>query len=156
MRLLTVPQFARRVSRSVDEVLALIQTREVKALRPEPEGGYRVLESEVDRLLQEKTGRIRPRLSKLGEVSRSVPLENHLSTVTQLETARTEVGRQERVNLNLQSELFTYRQLLESEQQALFEARATVISHQEEIKALKQQLQALRSAPWWKRLFGVK
>lgn len=161
MRLLTVPQFARRVSRSVDEVLALIANRDIKALRPDPEGGYRVLETEVDRLLQEKTTRIiktperaegapRRNLSPLepptlvkvpppGEPKvaptppRSVAMEQHLTVVTALETTKAENARLERLNSNLQAELFQYRRLNEETQEELLEVRSRLESAQQQL-----------------------
>jgi hypothetical protein len=149
MRLLTVPQFARRVSRSVDEVLALIANRDIKALRPDPEGGYRVLETEVDRLLQEKTTRIKrparadgaPKVPSTLEPptihrvpsqpreleptpARSVAMETHLTVVTALETAKAANSRLERLNSTLQAELFQYRRLCEEDKSELVELRA--------------------------------
>lgn len=197
MRLLTVPQFARRVSRSVDEVLALIANHDVKALRPDPEGGYRVLETEVDRLLQEKTTRLKrpgwsvgpqaegaPRTSPLepptltkvpvrtepveATPARSVAMETHLTVVTALETARAENARLERLNANLQAELFQYRRLseddraqlqelrvrLEAANQALCEAKLEKIEierqrlelEQERARRLQAELEAAQSA----------
>lgn len=150
MRLLTVPQFARRVSRSVDEVLALIANRDVKALRPDPEGGYRVLETEVDRLLQERTTRIKrpvkaegapkvpatlepPTLHKVPAPppanveptpARAVAMEIHLTVVTALETARSDNARLERLNSTLQAELFKYRRLSEEDKSEVIELRS--------------------------------
>lgn len=151
MRLLTVPQFARRVNSSVDEVLALIASRDIKALRPDPEGGYRVLETEVDRILQEKM-RIRPLEKAEGSPrpsilepptihkvpapakaprpaveptpARSVAMETHLTVVTSLETARGDNARLERRNSALQAELFQYRQMLEGQSEETAELRA--------------------------------
>ena len=165
MRLLTVPQFARRVNRSVDEVLALIANRDIKALRPDPEGGYRVLETEVDRLLQEKFTRIKvpeksegaprrnlsplepPTLVKVPAKSeppkvaptppRSVAMEQHLIVVTALENTRAENARLERLNSTLQSELFGYRRMHEEVQDELLEARSR-------LEAAQQQLCAAR------------
>lgn len=161
MRLLTVPQFARRVSRSVDEVLALIANRDIKALRPDPEGGYRVLETEVDRLLQEKTTRIikstertegaprrnlsplePPTLVKVPPVKdpkvaptppRAVAMEQHLTVVTALETAKADNARLERLNSNLQAELFSYRRLHEDAQDELLEVRARLEAAQQQL-----------------------
>lgn len=146
MRLLTVPQFARRVSRSVDEVLALIANRDVKALRPDPEGGYRVLETEVDRLLQEKTTRIKPRPAPSAETrgadlqptpARSVSMETHLTVVTALETAKAENARLERLNSTLQAELFQYRRLAEEDRVELHELRSRTESFQQQLCAQK-------------------
>lgn len=165
MRLLTVPQFARRVNRSVDEVLALIANRDIKALRPDPEGGYRVLETEVDRLLQEKFTRIKvpeksegaprrnlsplepPTLVKVPVKSeppkvaptppRSVAMEQHLTVVTALENAKADNARLERLNSTLQSELFQYRRMHEEVQDELLEARSR-------LEAAQQQLCAAR------------
>ena len=207
MRLLTVPQFAKRVHRSVDEVLALIAARELKALRPDPEGGYRVLETEVDRILQERTTRIKPRPRSEGapktsplepptitkvpfkrdlEVeptpARSVAIETHLTTVTALETARQDNARLARLSSSLQAELFQYRQFSQEVQDELVETRARLQSAQQEVCAYKlekielerkaleaeqradeaaaseletaRELEAARSKPWWKKLFG--
>jgi hypothetical protein len=164
MRLLTVPQFARRVDRSVDEVLTLIASRDIKALRPDPEGGYRVLETEVDRLLQEKTTRIKrpadraegaprnpstlepPTLPRLPQKhtpeleptpARTVALETHLTAVTALEAARAENGRLERLNSNLQAELFKYRRLCEEDKAELHELRARLDAANQGIAAAK-------------------
>lgn len=163
MRLLTVPQFARRVSRSVDEVLALIANRDVKALRPDPEGGYRVLETEVDRLLQERTTRIKrpaptqaegaprtsplepPTLTKVPGKSqpveptpaRTVAMETHLAVVTALEATRAENARLERLNSSLQAELFTYRRLSEDDRGQLQELRARLESAHQGLCAAK-------------------
>ncbi len=165
MRLLTVPQFARRVSRSVDEVLALIANRDIKALRPDPEGGYRVLETEVDRLLQERATRIKtpeksegaprritsplepPTLVKVPPRSdppkvaptppRSVAMEQHLSVVTALETAKADNARLERLNSTLQAELFQYRRMHEEVTGELLECRSR-------LEAAQQQLCAAR------------
>lgn len=163
MRLLTVPQFARRVDRSVDEVLALIANRDVKALRPDPEGGYRVLETEVDRLLQEKTTRIKPQpradgaprgvsplepptLTKIPfkkgreldpTPARTVAMETHLTVITALETSKADNGRLERLNSTLQAELFQYRRLHEDSQSDLQEARARLESASQQLCAAK-------------------
>ena len=162
MRLLTVPQFAKRVHRSVDEVLTLIANRELKALRPDPEGGYRVLETEVDRILQERTTRIKPvvRADKAPKSSplepptitkvpfkkdleveptpaRTVPMESHLTTVTALETARQDNARLARLSSNLQAELFQYRQFSKEVQDELVETRARLQSVQQELCAIK-------------------
>jgi hypothetical protein len=154
MRLLTVPQFARRVSRSVDEVLALIANRDVKALRPDPEGGYRVLETEVDRLLQERTTRIKPARPALPADSagsagsagtgaleatpaRMVAMEVHLTAVTALETVKQENARLERLNSTLQAELFQYRRLYEDEREELLESRSRLESAQQQLCAAR-------------------
>lgn len=184
MRLLTVPQFARRVSRSVDEVLALIANRDVKALRPDPEGGYRVLETEVDRWLQEKTTRIRPTAPKSkpsdqAAPARTVPMEAHLTTVTALETTRAENARLERLNSTLQAELFQYRRLCDENNSDLHQIRARLEETQQQLCAaavenerhrlqneqrLALELDAADQAQaaewvsppkgWWQRLFG--
>lgn len=162
MRLLTVPQFAKRVHASVDEVLALIANRELKALRPDPEGGYRVLETEVDRMLQERTTRIKPVVKSEGAPkssplepptitkvpfkkdsqveptpARTVPMETHLTTVTALETARQDNARLARLSSNLQAELFQYRQFSQEVQDELVETRARLQSVQQELCAYK-------------------
>ena len=162
MRLLTVPQFAKRVHHSVDEVLALIANRELKALRPDPEGGYRVLETEVDRILQERTTRIKPVVRADGapkssplepptitkipfkkerEVeptpARSVAMETHLTTVTALETSRHDNARLARLSSNLQAELFQYRQFSQEVQEELVETRARFQAADQELNAYK-------------------
>ncbi len=161
MRLLTVPQFARRVQRSEDEVLALIQTRDVKALRPDPEGGYRVLETEVDRLLQEHTTRIKPVRPETTEspdhstgIPRSVSMEAPLTTVTALESARDENARLDRLNSQLQAELFQYLTLADEARSELIEARARMEATHQRLLELERVKLAWENAPWWKRLFG--
>ena len=155
MRLLTVPQFARRVSRTEDEVLALIQARDVKALRPDPEGGYRVLESEVDRLLQTRTTRINPKKAKReGVVENTVPLEAHLSTVTALETEREKNGRLERLNSSLQKELFCYSRLLDETNKELVELRTRSRATHERLLEMEKDRIAKKQRPWWKKLLG--
>lgn len=163
MRLLTVPQFARRVQRSEDEVLEMIQTRDVKALRPDPEGGYRVLETEVDRILQVHTTRIKPKKVERNEgpdhsagVPRSVPLEAHLTTVTALETARDEKEKLERLNSKLQAELFQYLTLADESRAELIEARARMEATHQRLLVLEREKLARDSAPWWKRLFNIQ
>lgn len=153
MRLLTVPQFARRVSRSEDEILALIATREVKALRPDPEGGYRVLESEVTRLLQTHTTRIK-RPPREGVVERTVPLETHLTIVTSLETERERNARLERLNSSLQSELYQYRRLQEETNRELVEVRARMRATHERLLELEKERMVKRTLPWWKKFFS--
>ena len=154
MRLLTVPQFARRVSRTEDEVLALIPARDVKALRPDPEGGYRVLESEVDRLLQTHTTRIKPAKSKReGVVENTVPLETHLSVVTALETERERNGRLERLNSSLQKELFCYSRLLDEANKELVEIRTRSRATHERLLEMEKDRIAKKHRPWWKKLF---
>ena len=155
MRLLTVPQFARRVSRTEDEVLALIQARDVKALRPDPEGGYRVLESEVDRLLQTRTTRIKPvRNRREGVVENTVALETHLSVVTALETERDRNGRLERLNSSLQKELFCYSRLLDEANRELVELRTRSRATHERLLEMEKDRIAKKHRPWWKKLFS--
>jgi hypothetical protein len=159
MRLLTVPQFARRVSRSEDEVLALIQARDVKALRPDPEGGYRVLETEVDRLLQTHTTRIkRKQVSRReGVQEQSVPLEAHLSAVTALENERDRNARLERLNSTLQKELFVYLKLMDENTKELLELRTRQRATHERLLEMEKERMAYRQRrqmPWWKRLFA--
>lgn len=160
MRLLTVPQFARRVSRSEDEVLALIQARDVKALRPDPEGGYRVLETEVDRLLQTHTTRIKSRgpvARREGVQEQTVPLEAHLSTVTALENERERNGRLERLNSTLQKELFVYMRLMEETNKEFVELRTRQRATHERLLEMEKERIALRQQqqkPWWKKLFS--
>lgn len=157
MRLLTVPQFARRVRCSVEEVLALIASRDLKALRPDPEGGYRVLETEVDRLLQERTTRLkrfvapeaasppsRPDSGQAG-VPRAVSLDRHLSVVTALEAAQQEQARWERRNLALQEELFSYRRALEEQTAVLVELRAQRETAQQRAATLEREAQGERA-----------
>ena len=158
LRLLTVPQFARRVSRSEDEVLAMIAARDVKALRPDPEGGYRVLETEVDRILQEYTSRIKPvRPKREGVVENTVPLEQHLSTVTALETERERNARLERLNSALQSELFQYLRLMDETSRELLEVKTRMRATHERLLELEKERIKVRQEPkpWWKRLFGA-
>lgn len=165
MRLLTVPQFARRVHSSVDEVLALIASRDVKALRPDPEGGYRVLETEVDRLLQERMTRIKrpvadgaPRTPSILEPpalpelpaptapeleptpARQVAMETYLTAVTTLEASKDDNARLERLNANLQAELFGYRQLLEQSQQQAQELRAELCAVGGQLETVSREL----------------
>ena len=171
MRLLTVPQFATRVRRSEDEILALIQSRDVKALRPDPEGGYRVLETEVDRLLQEATTRIKPvkvPSPTTAGVSRTVPLATHLAVVTTLETARKDNSRLERLNSTLQAELFQYLRLVEETNRDLIEVKARLeasvqaanrlaaekIQAELDAEDAKAQVEEVAARPWWKRIFG--
>lgn len=169
MRLLTVPQFATRVRRSEDEVLALIQSRDVKALRPDPEGGYRVLETEVDRLLQERTTRIKPQSAPSATgISRTVPLSTHLAVVTTLETAKKDNARLERLNSTLQAELFQYLRLVDEAGREMLEVKARLEASvqaanqmaEEKLRAeldaedAKAQAQEYSARPWWKRLFG--
>ena len=155
MRLLTVPQFARRVARTEDEVLALIQARDVKALRPDPEGGYRVLESEVDRLLQTRTTRIKPvRNRREGVVENTVALETHLSVVTALETERDRNGRLERLNSSLQKELFCYSRLLDEANRELVELRTRSRATHERLLEMEKDRIAKKHRPWWKKLFS--
>ncbi len=168
MRLLTVPQFATRVRRSEDEVLALIQSRDVKALRPDPEGGYRVLETEVDRLLQERTTRIKPKAAPSSSgVSRTVPLATHLGVVTTLEIAKKDNARLERLNSTLQAELFQYLRLADEAGREMLEIRSRLEASQAasaQLEAEKQSAElAVRAAeirakeladrPWWQRIF---
>jgi hypothetical protein len=155
MRLLTVPQFARRGARTEDEVLALIQARDVKALRPDPEGGYRVLESEVDRLLQTRTTRIKPvRNRREGVVENTVALETHLSVVTALETERDRNGRLERLNSSLQKELFCYSRLLDEANRELVELRTRSRATHERLLEMEKDRIAKKHRPWWKKLFS--
>lgn len=153
MRLLTVPQFARRVSRTEDEVLALIQARDVKALRPDPEGGYRVLESEVDRLLQTHATRIKPISKREGVVETTVPLETHLGLVTALESERDRNARLERLNSSLQKELFSYRRLLDETNKDLLEMRTRMRATHERVLEMEKDRIVRHHRPWWKRLF---
>lgn len=158
LRLLTVPQFARRVSRSEDEILAMIAARDVKALRPDPEGGFRVLETEVTRLLQERTTRIKPTpVARVGVVESSIPLEQHLFAVTALESERVRNSRLERLNSSLQAELFQYRRLIEESNRELLEAKTRMRASQERLLELEKERLAFKKAPtpWWKRLFGT-
>lgn len=155
MRLLTVPQFARRVSRSEDEVLALIQARDVKALCPDPETGYRVLESEVDRLLQTKTTRIKPQPRREGVVENTVALATHLASVTALENERERSARLERRNSALQKELFDYTRLLEQQKKEFVEMRSRLrATHERLLEMEKERIAAKAPKSWWKRLFG--
>lgn len=157
MRLLTVPQFARRVSRSEDEILAMIAARDVKALRPDPKGGYRVLETEVDRILQTHTTRIKPRKSfREGVVENTVPLEVHLTTVTALESERERCCRLERLNSSLQSELFQYLRLMDETNKELLEVKTRMRATHERLLELEKERIALQNQPkpWWKKLFG--
>lgn len=190
MRLLTVPQFARRVHHSIDEVLTMIACRDVKALRPNPEEGYRVLETEVDRILQEKTTRIkRPSANPQDHAtvseqapSRQIGLEVHLTTVTALEAIRETNARLERLNTQLQAELFHYRRLLQCRQDDLLTSQAHLKAAKEQILVLEAQLDsatkvehqkeatlpcqaetrstqerdAVFPTPWWRRLFQRK
>lgn len=153
MRLLTVPQFARRVSRSEDEVLALIAARDVKALRPDPEGGYRVLETEVDRLLQTHTTRIK-RPKREGVVETTVALEVHLTTVTALETERERNARLERLNSGLQSELFQYRRVMDQAHRELIEVRSRMRATHERLLELEKERISKKHRPWWKKIWG--
>ena len=153
MRLLTVPQFARRVSRSEDEVLALIAARDVKALRPDPEGGYRVLETEVDRLLQTHTTRIK-RPKRDGVAETTVALEVHLTTVTALETERERNARLERLNSGLQSELFQYRRVMDQAHRELIEVRARMRATHERLLELEKERMTKKHRPWWKKIFS--
>lgn len=155
LRLLTVPQFARRVSRSEDEVLALIASRDVKALRPDLEGGYRVLETEVDRLLQTHATRIKPSAVRKDVVEQTVSLEVHLSTVTTLEMEREKNGRLERLNSVLQSDLFQYRRLLDESQRALLENQARMRATNERLLELEKGRSHLSPRPWWKRMLRL-
>lgn len=159
LRLLTVPQFAKRVSRSEDEILAMIAARDVKALRPDPEGGYRVLETEVDRILQVHTTRIkpvRPERGDTGRVEKTVPLEVHLSTVTALEAERARNSRLERLNSGLQSELFQYLRLMEDTNKELVEVKTRMRATHERILEMEKERIKVRQQPkpWWKRLFA--
>ncbi len=157
MRLLTVPQFARRVSRSEDEILAMIACRDVKALRPDPEGGYRVLETEVDRILQTHTTRIKTRKSfREGVVENTVPLEVHLTTVTALESERERCCRLERLNSGLQSELFQYLRLMDETNKELLEVKTRMRATHERLLQLEKERIARENQPkpWWKKLFG--
>jgi hypothetical protein len=159
MRLLTVPQFARRVSRSEDEVLALIQARDVKALRPDESAGYRVLETEVDRLLQTHTTRIKSKRAnrREGVAEQSVPLESHLSTVTALENERDRNARLERLNSTLQKELFVYRKLMDESTKELVELRTRQRATHERLLEMEKERMAIREyqqKPWWKKLFS--
>lgn len=156
--MLTVPQFARRVSRSEDEVLAMIAARDIKALRPDPEGGYRVLETEVDRILQEYTSRIKPVKPKREGVAEStVPLELHLSTVTALEAERDRNARLERLNSGLQSELFQYLRLMDETSRELLEVKTRMRATHERLLELEKERIKVHREPksWWKRLLGV-
>jgi hypothetical protein len=156
MRLLTVPQFARRVSRSEDEVLAMIAARDVKALCPDPEGGYRVLETEVDRILQVHTTRIKPvRPSREGVVEKTVSLETHLSAVTALESERERNFRLERLNSGLQSELFQYLRLMDETNRELIEVKTRMrATHERLLELEKERIKAKTHRPWWKKLLG--
>jgi hypothetical protein len=157
MRLLTVPQFARRVSRSEDEILAMIAARDVKALRPDPEGGYRVLETEVDRILQVHTTRIKPvRTAREGVVEKTVPLETHLSTVTSLESEKERNSRLERLNSGLQSELFQYLRLMNETSKELLEVKMRMrATHERLLELEKERIHIKRPKPFWKRVFGL-
>ena len=157
MRLLTVPQFARRVSRSEDEILAMIAARDVKALRPDPEGGYRVLETEVDRILQTHATRIKPRKPfREGVVENQVPLEVHLTTVTALESERERCGRLERLNSGLQSELFQYLRLMDETSKELLEVKTRMRATHERLLELEKEriAQQNQPKPWWKKIFS--
>lgn len=157
MRLLTVPQFAKRVRRSEEEVLAMIQTRDVKALRPDPEGGYRVLETEVDRLLQERFTRIKPKKVEVKATSydQTVPLEVHLAAVTSLENLREKNARLEGLNATLQSELFQYIRLIEESKREVLELKARTASSNKRLLQLeKAQMMTPSSKSWWQRVFG--
>lgn len=154
MRLLTVPQFAKRVSRSEDEVLALIQTHDVKALRPDPNGGYRVLETEVDRLLQTRTTRIKRAARREGVMEQTVPLETYLSTVTSLENERERNSKLERLNSNLQKELFTYLRLMDETNKELVELRTRTRATHERLLEMEKERIKVRHRPWWKRIFS--
>lgn len=154
MRLLTVPQFARRVSRSEDEILAMIAARDVKALRPDPEGGYRVLETEVDRILQVHATRIKPRPARNdGAVAKTVPLETHLTTVTNLESEKKRNARLERLNSGLQSELFQYLRLMDETNKELLEVKTRMRATHERLLELEKDRIVVKRRPWWKRLF---
>lgn len=173
MRLLTVPQFARRVNSSVDEVLALIASRDIKALRPDPEGGYRVLETEVDRILQEKTrilplekaeGSPRPSILEPPTIhkvpapakaprpaaeptpARNVAMETYLTAITSLESARADNARLERRNSALQAELFQYRQMLETQSEETAELKARLETTSRNLDSALQALEAERKA----------
>ena len=157
LRLLTVPQFARRVSRSEDEILAMIAARDVKALRPDEDGGYRVLETEVDRILQEHTTRIKRPPRREGVVEQTVPLEVHLSTITSLESERKRNSRLERLNSGLQSELFTYLRLMEETTKELYEMKMRQKATHERLLELEKERVAKNHEPkpWWKILLGL-
>lgn len=136
----------------------MIAARDVKALRPDPEGGFRVLETEVTRILHERTTRIKPaQVAREGVVSNSVPLEQHLSTVTALESERERGNRLERLNSNLQSELFQYRRLLDETSRELLEVKTRMRASQERLLELEKERLSLKAAPlpWWKRLLGL-
>lgn len=157
MRLLTVPQFAKRVSRSEDEILAMIAARDVKALRPDPNGGYRVLETEVDRILQTYTTRIKPRRPKReGVVENTVPLAVHLATVTSLETEKERNARLERLNSGLQSELFQYLRLMDETNKELLEVKTRMRATHERLLELEKERIVVKRKPvsWWRRLFS--
>lgn len=162
MRLLTVPQFASRVNSSVDEVLALIANRDLKALRPDADSGYRVLETEVDRILQDRTTRIKPKQPSLPELDcalkdelapvaarktvapstarRSIAMETHLAVVTALEISRQESNRQERLNALLQADLFLYRGLIEEREREYLELSASIKAAKQELEGFKLEL----------------
>lgn len=157
LKLLTVPQFAKRISRSEDEVLAMIASRDVKALRPDEESGYRVLETEVTRVLSERTTRIKPQgFKREGVVENTVGLEQHLATVTALENERVKNGRLERLNSNLQSELFQYRRLIDESNREMIEAKVRMRASHERLLQLEKERMSQKpvALPWWKRLFG--
>lgn len=135
----------------------MIVAKDVKALRPDPEGGYRVLETEVDRILQEYTSRIKPKKpSRTEVVERTVPLETHLSTVTSLEVEKKKNARLERLNSSLQSEMFQYLRLMEETNKELVEARTRMrATHERLLELEKERIKVERQPkPWWKRLFG--
>ena len=136
----------------------MIQTRDVKALRPDPEGGYRVLETEVDRLLQERFTRIRPKKVEPRDVSfeQTVPLEVHLATVTNLENMRTKNAQLEGLNATLQSELFQYIKLIEESKKEIIEMKARTASSNKRLLQLeKAKMMTPSSKGWLQRFFGI-
>lgn len=166
MRLLTVPEFAKRVRRSHDEVYQEIQDLKIKALRPDPKSGYRILETEVERYLHESGTRIRPH-----HPVNTNELESRL--VTQLETMHRSFSRLERRNAVLEEELRRYRAVMKDEQEDLNEHRCERtrlgLKVAELSKALAEaRLEAenlektlvttleknARKRPWWKRWFS--
>lgn len=135
----------------------MIACRDVKALRPDPEGGYRVLETEVDRILQTHTTRIKTRKSfREGVVENTVPLEVHLTTVTALESERERCCRLERLNSGLQSELFQYLRLMDETNKELLEVKTRMRATHERLLQLEKERIARENQPkpWWKKLFG--
>ncbi len=166
MRLLTVPEFAKRVRRSDDEVYEEIQNMRIKALRPDPGAGYRILETEVERYLQESGSRIRAQ-----QPVNTNDFEHRL--VTQLETMHRSYARLERRNAVLEEELRRYRAVMKDEQEDLNEQRCertrlnlkvaemskALAETRLEAEQLEKTLMATlekhaRERPWWKRWFS--